>query len=346
MNKFQFSLSLLTATAFVLGMGASISQSVLADEVIAESINQPEVSNNFIAKSISEQVTPENKDTAPEPGTFSYNAADLQPENNSSLDNQIANAPVNLETFCKNYPFNSRCTQRPTPSTPKPSEVQPTDEQKTDNITKSSGWAITSEVSTLGFGASVTKSVTPNLNARLGLNYFSTGIDVKNTDVTYKSDVNLFNVSTVVDYHPWKNSGFRVTGGLVFNDNNVEGNAKLNSGQKVTIGNQTFDSNQLGEIKSKISFPNSVAPYLGIGWGNAVKPGQRFGFSVNLGVMFPGSPQVDITGSANSTLPVAQRTLIQNQLNSAIPQEKAKLENDLDWLNFYPVFSLGLSYQF
>jgi len=341
MNKFQFSLSLLTATAFVLGMGASISQSVLADEVIAESINQPEVSNNFIAKSISEQVTPENKDTAPEPGTFSYNAADLQPENNSSLDNKIANAPLDLETFCKNYPFNSRCTQRPTPSTPKPPEVQPTTEATTENVTKSSGWAITPEISTLGFGASVTKSVTPNLNARLGLNYFSTGIDVKNTDVTYKSDVNLFNVSTVVDYHPWKNSGFRVTGGLVFNDNRVEGSGNATNGN-ITINNKTYDSDELGSVKAKISFPNSVAPYLGIGWGNAVKPGQRFGFSVNLGVMFPGSPQVDLT----PTFGAAANPDIQTEINNNIAAEKSKIQKDLDWLNVYPVFSLGLSYQF
>jgi hypothetical protein len=32
------------------------------------------------------------------------------------------------------------------------------------------------------------------------------------SDVDYKADLNLFNVSTLADYHPWKNGGFRLKG--------------------------------------------------------------------------------------------------------------------------------------
>ncbi|MFM7372109.1 MAG: hypothetical protein ACKO2Z_30855, partial [Sphaerospermopsis kisseleviana] len=86
-------------------------------------------------------------------------------------------------------------------------------------------------------------------------------------------------------------------------------------------------------VKAKISLPNSVAPYLGIGWGNAVKSGNRWGFSANLGVMFAGSPKVELTAPAYI-------------LAADVEAERKQLEDDLDWLNIYPVLSLGLSYQF
>jgi hypothetical protein len=146
----------------------------------------------------------------------------------------------------------------------------------------------------------------------------------------------------LVDYHPWKNSGFRLTGGLVFQDNNIEGNGKSNSDQKIQIGDQEYTSDQLGSVKAKVSFPNSVAPYLGIGWGNAVKPGNRWSFSANLGVMFTGSPKVNLTPQFGA----AATPQIQDQIQSDVERERQQLENDLKWLNIYPVLSLGISYQF
>ena len=97
-------------------------------------------------------------------------------------------------------------------------------------------------------------------------------------------------------------------------------------------------------MKAKVSFGNSVAPYIGIGWGNAVKPGKRWGFSTNLGVMFPGSPKVEITPGFG---PVALAIPgLQQRINTDIEAERKKQESDLNWLNVYPVFSLGVSYQF
>ncbi|MCE2907132.1 MAG: hypothetical protein LW814_19325 [Anabaena sp. CoA2_C59] len=95
-------------------------------------------------------------------------------------------------------------------------------------------------------------------------------------------------------------------------------------------------------MKTKISLGNSVAPYLGIGWGNAVKPGKHWGFSTSLGLMFAGSPKVVLTPEfAPGTRPA-----LKEQINNNIEAERKKQESDLNWLNIYPVFSLGVSYQF
>ncbi|OBQ05060.1 hypothetical protein [Anabaena sp. AL09] len=332
MNKLKFGTSVLTVAAGLV-MGTSINQVVIAEEVVVEPITQPVVTNEVIATSI----TPEKTETHPQPGTFSYNAGDL-----------LAKVPLDLDVFCKSYPLNSRCTERSTPSKPQRGESKPTQESKpTEEMSQTSvktrGWAITPEISTLGVGATVTKSITPNVNAKLGINGLGISRDVSLSDVDYKADINLLNISTLADYHPWKNGGFRLTGGLVFQDNNIEGTGKAKNGGKININGVDYDTTtQLTSVKAKVSLGNSVAPYLGIGWGNAVKPGKHWGFSTSLGVMFAGSPKVVLTPEFG---PGATPDL-KEKINNNIEAERKKQESDLNWLNIYPVFSLGVSYQF
>jgi len=329
MNSLKFGTSVLTV-AVGLVMGTSINQMVIAKEVVAESVTQPVVTNEVIATSI----TPEKTETPPQAGTFTYSAGDL-----------LAKRPLDLDVFCKNYPLNSRCTNQPvtTPVT-QPEEVKPKPtEEKSETSAKTRGWAITPEISTLGVGATVTKSITPHINAKVGINGLGVSRDISLSDVDYKADLNLLNISTLADYHPWKNGGFRLTGGLVFQDNNIEGTGKPKNGVTININGTDYNSTtELTSVKTKVSFGNSVAPYIGIGWGNAVKPGKRWGFSTNLGVMFAGSPKVEITpGFGPSATPT-----LQQQINNNIEAERKKVQDDLNWLNIYPVFSIGVSYQF
>jgi len=253
---------------------------------------------------------------------YSYSASDLF----------TAYDPVNLEEFCERYPFNSRCADLE-PSTP---EVETSSASSPSGT--NSGWAVTPEIGTLGLGASVTYGITPQLNGRLGLNAFSLGIDVEDTEATYDSDVNLLNISAAADYYPFQNAGFKVSAGLIFNDNNISGTATPNGGT-IDIGDDTFAASELGSVDADVEFPNEIAPYIGIGWGNPVRPGSRWNFNVNLGVMFPGSPEVDV--SANDVAPA-----VQNQVEQAIAQEEDDLEDELDNFNIYPVLTVGVSYQF
>jgi hypothetical protein len=326
MNRLKFSASVLTVSASLV-MGTSINQVVIGEEVVAEPITQSLVTNEVIATSI----TPEKTETDPQPGTFSYSAGDL-----------LAKRPLDLDIFCKSYPLNSRCADLSTPSKLQPEESKPT-EEASQTPPKTSGWAVTPEISTLGVGATVTKSITPNVNAKLGINGLGISQDISASNVDYKADLNLFNVSTLIDYHPWQKGGFRLTGGLVFQDNNLEGTGKASNAGTININGRDYNStDQLTSVKAKVSFANSVAPYIGIGWGNAVKPGKRWGFSANLGVMFAGSPKVALTPTFGQNADEALKT----QINNDIEAERKKQESDLNWLSIYPVFSVGISYQF
>jgi hypothetical protein len=58
--------------------------------------------------------------------------------------------------------------------------------------------------------------------------------------------------------------------------------------------------------------------------------------------MFSGSPKVSLTPGFGPDATPALRA----EINSNIEAERKKQESDLNWLNIYPVFSLGISYQF
>ena len=150
-------------------------------------------------------------------------------------------------------------------------------------------------------------------------------------------------MSTLVDYLPWQKSGFHLTGGLVFQDNNLEGTGIPTNSQKININGTDYDTTTvLTSVKTKASLANSVAPYVGFGWFNAVKPGKHWGFSLNSGIMFPGSPKISLT----PTFGPGATPALQQEINTNIEAERKKIESDINWLNIYPVVSFGISYQF
>jgi hypothetical protein len=286
-----------------------------------------------------------------------------RPNNNASAAEWLVK--LNLEKFCQNYPYNSRCSGEPgTVRSPIPVPVPPpeplNDGQetniKTENISREkTGWAIVPEASTIGLGGQVVKRLSTNVNARVGVNAFKYGIDVQETDFDYKGDLNLFNVSTILDLYPIKKSGLRISGGLVFNDNNIQGTADVS--QQVTeelgeveINGRTVNAEDLN-LDGLITFDNdidlskSVAPYLGIGGGNAVGEGKGLGFWWNLGVVFSGAPKVEINSSISDTVPAEIRQEVETAANEELEQEEQDLEDELDFLKVLPVVSLGLSYQ-
>ena len=320
MNKSKLGISLLGLSLGYLGAIDGITLPVSAQEV---EINSLESFSN----------------------SFSTNATDLV------SDYQLAQAIRDLEKFCTNYPYNSQCSDWSQPDREVP-EVQ-SQPSKKENSTSSqpvkskSNWAIAPEISTLGLGGSVVRKIIPELNARVGVNAFGLDIELEDTDASYDGNLNLFNVSTLVDYHPIKNSGLRLSGGLVVGNNNVEGTATPSFDQSsnvgtITIGDETFTSDELTSVDAELDATNGVSPYLGIGWGNPVSGDKGLGFWSNLGVVFGGSPQVTVIPN---TVPGISSG-VQQEIDAAVERETEEIEDDLDFIRFYPVLSLGLSYQF
>lgn len=191
------------------------------------------------------------------------------------------------------------------------------------------GLALTAKAGTLGLGLEASTSLLESLNARLGYNAFSYETDQTIDDIKYDLDLDLQSLSLLLDWHPL-GGGFRVSAGVLANGNEFKGSAPVGN---YTIGDIPFTS--VG-LDASVDY-KSTAPYLGIGWGNSVASEKGWGFNVDLGVMFQGSPEASLipTGPNAGLVP-----------DSELIKEQQKLQDDVDDFKYYPVLSVGISYRF
>lgn len=173
-----------------------------------------------------------------------------------------------------------------------------------------------------GYGLELTYPVNPKLNLRLAHDTGSFSAPITLSGGTVSAALNTSATSAFVDWQVFSGN-FRVTGGYVANGNNATFSGTGTFGQPIP---------PTTTVAGNISFPGS-SPYVGIGFGNAVKSGRGLGFSTDVGVLLQGTPTVNITSASGLT-----------------PSEIATLENDmqntLNQVSILPVFSMVLSYQF
>ena len=206
-----------------------------------------------------------------------------------------------------------------------------------------SKFGLTGKVGTLGAGLDLTFKIRPNLNARLNVNGASASYDEVDDGIAYKGDLKLSSVGALLDYHPFGN-GFRFSGGLYSNSNKIE--SESTDAQNADIGDINYDIT--GTLNSKVGFKSS-APYLGLGWGNAVKGYKNFNFSLDAGMLFQGSPDAQLSGTGTAT-PTAGGAAVDISNDATflaeLEKEEVNLNNDLKDFKYYPVISMGVSYNF
>jgi len=195
------------------------------------------------------------------------------------------------------------------------------------------------KVGTLGAGADLSLQVVPSLNARLGIQGFTYDTDGTESGVDYDIDLKLFSGLLTADWFPFQN-GFRLSAGLLANGNEIDMNGRPTPGSTYDINGTSYPANQIGSLHGNADF-KSVAPYLGIGWGNPFSSGGNWSFNCDLGVVFQGSPSVSLTAEGADPI-VANDPVFQANLEA----ERRDLENELDDYKYYPVVSLGVTYRF
>lgn len=175
-----------------------------------------------------------------------------------------------------------------------------------------------------GIGGDVAFNVAPATDARVGYSALKWSHDVDTSNASYKGDAKLSNLNALVDFHPL-GPVFRLTGGVILNDNKYEANGRPNFGP--------------GSINAKVEAGHRVAPYLGVGWGNVAGAGVNF--YADLGVMFMGSPKATLTADCTG-LSAAQCSFLQSQAAS----EQGALEDKLHRFKAFPVLSIGVTIGF
>lgn len=196
-----------------------------------------------------------------------------------------------------------------------------------------SGIALIGKLGTLGYGVELGLGSSDKFSTRIGLNSFTRKYNANSSAVNYDFKLQLQTASLLGDWYPFAGS-FRTSGGVLYNNNKISLNAKPTNGNYV-INGANYTSAQIGTLQATLTF-NKVAPYFGIGWGNPVAQDKGWGMTSDLGVLFQGKPKVDMTVTCASSCP---------QLQTDAAAENTKLQNDLSNFKFWPVASIGISYQ-
>lgn len=189
---------------------------------------------------------------------------------------------------------------------------------------------------TTGIGGEVVGKLHNNFNLRVGGTYFgysmSQTIEDDKVDVGFDADMRVQTISALVDYYPFK-SGFHLSTGLMLNGISAEGVGQPLSGYTFTLNNKdrTLSKERMGTLTAEMDYGNQLAPYIGLGFGNAVKEGRRLGFLFELGAIYTNSPRLDMTGT--------------NMLRATANQDR-DLEAGLEDFKWFPSLNLGLTYKF
>jgi hypothetical protein len=194
--------------------------------------------------------------------------------------------------------------------------------------------ALGAKAGTLGWGGELTTDLLPGLNLRGSLQWLNLNFTSQFADIDYDVDLKFFNPMVMLDWYPF-GGPFRISGGALFNGSDIS--LEATSNEPIDIGGTLYTPSDYGTLRGTADF-RPVAPYVGIGFGNAVSPNQRWGLTVDLGVAFIGSPDVALS----ATGPIASDPTFQAQL----AQQERDVEHDLHRYQYYPVLALSLFFRF
>ena len=196
------------------------------------------------------------------------------------------------------------------------------------------GIGVGAKAGTLGVGGEITTKVLLNVNARVGYNKFDFSTDGDIEDVDYEVGVDLQSFTAFLDWHVFLDS-FRISAGALVNKNEISLGARPFTA--VEIGGTTYAPAEVGVLKGSVKW-DDIAPYFGIGWGDALSSSGRFGFTVDIGVAYTRAADVDLT--ANGTLSADPA------FRAALARERRDIEKELGSFKYYPVLSAGLYFRF
>ncbi|QNA99693.1 hypothetical protein [Massilia sp. Se16.2.3] len=191
-----------------------------------------------------------------------------------------------------------------------------------------------------GVGAHLSFPLASSLNGRLGVNYFKHDFTRSSGQLEYDLDGKLQTVDALLDWYPRAGSSFRLTGGVIYNNTRFDAVAEPNGLSTFRLNGTQYNIAEVGILVGKVDF-RKAAPYLGIGWGNALSDERGWSFGGDLGAYYQGSARVSLR-SLNCTV----ATAVCQRLASDVAEEQARLAGDVSDYKVYPVLRASLSYRF
>lgn len=204
--------------------------------------------------------------------------------------------------------------------------------------------ALGGKAGSLGLGLELTVGLSPQWNARLGANGFNYSDDRRKAGhLEYDATAKLRTGTALLDWHPG-GYGFRLSGGLVYNDTHIDGTSVVPASGNYDIGGIQVPVSLVGTLSGRIDF-DRVVPYAGLGWGNAVGPDRKVGFFVDAGAMFQGKGKVKLTPNIPAGSPLNDPTA-RAALDILLREEENSIQKDVADYTVYPVVAIGVTYKF
>jgi len=224
----------------------------------------------------------------------------------------------------------------PPPAAPSETTIQPYDSEGRPNpdAFEWTGFALGLKFGTLGIGADATIYLDDWVNFRGNVGWLDFSYKDTIDDIDFDMDVDFRTAMLLLDFYPFEAGNFRISGGVVFQDNTLTVDGTIESDE--SIGDNTYTPEEAGTITGDAEF-DEVAPYIGIGYGNAVLPDGSLTFIVDFGVLFQ---TYDITITSDGT--AANDPAFQADLKEL----EEDIEKELNRFKIYPVINFGIAYHF
>ena len=211
------------------------------------------------------------------------------------------------------------------------------------------------DAGTTGFGGSASWRFSDNFGVRGGVNYFSFETDeftysgsMTNgafpTDQKFNVDMRLMSEPLALDFYPSAKSSFRISLGVLINQNRFKGSAPTNGLPNTTfvVNDQPYlQAGMPGGLELEVK-QMPLSPYLSIGGSFYLDKSRHWALSGELGVAYTGSPKVSLTSPnydpSNDVAPFS--------LANDLKAEEESIKKDADKYKFYPIVKIGVSYSF
>lgn len=202
------------------------------------------------------------------------------------------------------------------------------------------GAAVTADLGTTGAGFHLVVPMESTLNGRFGANYFKHDFEKRSGGVDYKFDGKLATFDMLFDWYVVPQSSFRLTGGLVYNGSRFKATGVPSAANTFSFNGKSYSTTDIGTLKGDVTF-RRAAPYIGIGWGNALSPNKRWNFATDIGAFWQGKAKVNLIAYGCTT-----SNAVCGQLARDVAVEEVRLQDEASDYKVYPVLRASISYSF
>jgi hypothetical protein len=225
-----------------------------------------------------------------------------------------------------------------------------------DSISPFSRLAFSGGVSTMGINVQAAVNANRYMNVRGVGNLFNYSLNNFNTNgMNLNGKLNLASAGVSLDVYPFPDHGFRLSpGALFYNQNGANANLTVAGGTSFELNGVTYyasNTNPITGIGSLALNSRKSAFTMTTGWGNMIsRRGGHISVPFEIGAAFVGSPNINLALTGGQAcdqfglncVNVATDPTVQANLQAQIQ----KYKNDINPFQYFPIISVGVSYNF